>query len=361
MAVENDFLQGIELAGLDQVNGTQLDQLVQNATPTSTKAIIIVQDDSPDIINNPRYTRYLWLDTSGATPILKRYNSDTPAWESVVTGTNTVTTNSIQDLAVTLAKLSPEGGTALQLIRVNAAGTAFEFFTLDLSTATAAGVTPSATAYDVLITNSSHTASQWMSVANLLAALGAVVPLGSLVQAGATSGQAIAWNGTTWAPANIGPFAGIAATGAPVTGDLFLLQRASVSYSITIANLMSYISSTLTTAGTITAATSSLIAVPSAGASVTPVPHGLDRIPILLRMVLVNQSAEGGYSVDDEIDISCIYANSGIPAFSFWADADNVYATRTSDGGFAVANGSGGAPFDISSTTANWRLKFYWG
>lgn len=87
------------------------------ANPASGLGIIIYQSTTPDVATYTEYATFLWINTT--TGELKYWNGT--SWQ-LVSGFAT-----IADASVTVAKLSPSGGAALQLIRINAGGTAFEF------------------------------------------------------------------------------------------------------------------------------------------------------------------------------------------------------------------------------------------
>jgi len=92
MALEFDFVAGVDPTSLSEITGAQLKQLVDAAVPVSDKGLIIAQTDTPDVANNPRYAAFLWLDLNGiladgnAPYTLKYYNAATPAWEPVNLG-----------------------------------------------------------------------------------------------------------------------------------------------------------------------------------------------------------------------------------------------------------------------------------
>jgi len=92
MAVDFDFIAGIDPTALSEITGAQLKQLVDAAEPADYKGMIIAQAPTPDVANNPRYAKFLWLDLNGilndgnAPYTLKYYNPDTPAWEPINLG-----------------------------------------------------------------------------------------------------------------------------------------------------------------------------------------------------------------------------------------------------------------------------------
>jgi hypothetical protein len=131
----NPFVEGIDPTSTFGGYASVLLQLIRQAQPSSTYGMILFDTTAPDVTGaNAWRKRSIWV--SLATPSLPTVNvyreGGSPGWVNVndVISANTITTAMIQNLAVTLAKLSPAGGTANQLIRVNAGATAFEFVSL---------------------------------------------------------------------------------------------------------------------------------------------------------------------------------------------------------------------------------------
>lgn len=118
MSSRNFFNAGLDLASLPSAaTNAQIQQALVQANPASGLGIIIYQSTTPDVATYTEYATFLWINTT--TGELKYWNGT--SWQ-LVSGFAT-----IADASVTVAKLSPTGGAALQLIRINAGGTAFEF------------------------------------------------------------------------------------------------------------------------------------------------------------------------------------------------------------------------------------------
>jgi hypothetical protein len=93
--------------------------------------MVLFDTTAPDVTGSNAWRKTcVWLSLlNPAEPALYVYKTSSPGWVNIndVISANTITTAMIQNNAVTLAKLSVSGGTALQVIRVNATTTAFEF------------------------------------------------------------------------------------------------------------------------------------------------------------------------------------------------------------------------------------------
>lgn len=118
MSSRNFLTAGLDLSLLPSAaTNAQIMQALQQAYPASGLGIIIYQSTTPDVATYTEYVTFLWVNT--ITGELKYWNGT--SWQ-LVSGFAT-----IADSSVTISKLSPTGGAALQLIRINAGATAFEF------------------------------------------------------------------------------------------------------------------------------------------------------------------------------------------------------------------------------------------
>lgn len=132
----NPFVEGIDPTSTFGGYASVLLQLIREAKPSSTYGMILFDTTAPDVTGaNAWRKRSIWINVAVPTqPTVNIYRElpAPPGWVNVndVISPNTITTAMIQNAAVTLAKLSTAGGTANQLIRVNAGGTAFEFVSL---------------------------------------------------------------------------------------------------------------------------------------------------------------------------------------------------------------------------------------
>jgi len=125
-----DFVPGFDPTGQSSITFAQLFQMVQQAVPNTDRGIILYGNSSPDLTGLDRLTRYIWIDTSDDHYSIKSYMPDHPSgpgWYSGALSAGSILTAQIGDGQVTLPKLSISGGSALQIARINAGGTAWEF------------------------------------------------------------------------------------------------------------------------------------------------------------------------------------------------------------------------------------------
>jgi len=104
-AVEYDFQKGIDLTGHTRATAAHYNQLVDNATLTAGRGLVLITNGTPNTADNPRYTNYLWVDTSVAgSPTLKFYVAGL-GWTNSLVGA-TITETNIANGAITTPKLA---------------------------------------------------------------------------------------------------------------------------------------------------------------------------------------------------------------------------------------------------------------
>jgi len=202
MAAQNLLVEGIDLAGRDAVTGTQINQSVREATLESNLAWLIV-DPAPDVASNTVFERFIKIDEAGSW--FEYYDTGTDSWVDVPLPDGFVTADMIGDEEVNINKLDATGGSALQIIRVNASGTALEFADLEVddSSVTVGKIVPGADPYMLMVTNDDNSAAVWMSATDLFAGVTKVVNLANVTQSSATTDDVPTWNGTNWVAAGV--------------------------------------------------------------------------------------------------------------------------------------------------------------
>ena len=128
----NPFVEGINPTATFGGYASVLLQLIRQAIPSSTYGMILFDTTAPDVTGSNAWRKTcIWLNlVVPGTPTVNVYKEGgSPGWINVnnIIGNNAITTAMIANGAVTLPKLSVSGGAALDLIRVNATTTAFEF------------------------------------------------------------------------------------------------------------------------------------------------------------------------------------------------------------------------------------------
>jgi len=118
MASREFFDPGLDLTALaGDASNAQIGQAIRESVPATGLGLIIYQEGTPDLGTYTEYDTFLWIKPSTAET--KFWNG--ASWQ--LTRGLTV----INDGDIGIAKLSVAGSDPLDLIRVNGAGTAFEF------------------------------------------------------------------------------------------------------------------------------------------------------------------------------------------------------------------------------------------
>src|SRR6185295_3893302 len=120
---DTDLRKGIDLTGMSSFPGTALNQLVDNGTIATNKALGIISPTAPDASGNPRYTNWFWMDVSSDPPVMKTYSKNLANWFGIGVGPNSVGTAQLIDGSVTTAKIAVGAVDSTRLAN-NAVGTA---------------------------------------------------------------------------------------------------------------------------------------------------------------------------------------------------------------------------------------------
>jgi hypothetical protein len=283
----------------------------------------------------------------------------------------------IQNAAVTLAKLSTAGGTANQLIRVNAGGTAFEFVSLSslvttgsipvgslVTTGIPAGQFRLASTYGPGVANWYTAQNVIDNIANGAIPTDLIGPApGAVTRSKFLTGRA-ADLFATWR--FLEPNVDIldnTLSGAklqPGTIDIakLLASGAEGDYIGILGGVPEWI--TFPSANIVNKYTSAEIALPAVGVAITPLAHGLLGKPINVYAVLICKTPEHNYILDDEIPIDQVYnsnADNERAVFYVHTTTTQIHCVRTFASGLITANAGNGN--DVNLTAGNWRLKFY--
>jgi hypothetical protein len=387
----NPFVEGIDPTSTFGGYASVLLQLIRQAIPSSTYGMVLFDTTAPDVTGSNAWRKTcIWLNlTNPNTPTVNVYKEGTsPGWinTNVIIADNSISTSMIKDYnpatpntGVTLPKLATIGGTALQLIRVNATATAFEFVSL-ASLVTVGSILPSAISgiavapgtFRVLANLNGGTTTWYHPDQVVQGVSNAVIDIDQIAPSPVTSARsrfittrtadatatwryfdpnvdilAAAMNGNrltdfTVSVSKISP-------GAAVEGSLLSIVGGVPDWApAPIANYVDKYESTAT-------------ALPTFGNAITPLTHGLGGQPINVYGVLVCVTPQHGYILNDEIQLNQVYNVSGSnekPTFYFHATATQIHCVRTNvNANLITANANTGAA--VTLTDANWNIKFY--
>jgi hypothetical protein len=378
----NPFVEGIDPTSTFGGYASVLLQLIRQAQPSSTYGMVLFDTTAPDVTGaNAWRTRCIWLDlTNPALPTVNVYRTSAPGWVNVnnIIGNNVIVTAMIANLAVTIAKLSPAGGTANQLIRVNASATAFEFVSLS-SIVTPSSILPSAISgiavlpgtFRVLANLNGGTTTWYHPDQVVQGVSDAVIDVAQIAPSGITSARSRFITTRTaditadwrYFDPNVDILSG-AMNGNRVTDNTLPVSK--IIPGATEGSLLAVVGGTpdwipAPTANYVNKYTSTATALPAAGNAITPLTHGLGGQPINVYGVLVCVTAEHGYIADDEIPLNQLYRVSGTneaPMWYFHATITQIHCVRLNTGATLVtSNATTGAP--VSLNDGRWNIKFY--
>lgn len=382
----NPFVEGIDPTSTFGGYASVLLQLIRQAQPSSTYGMILFDTATPDVTGaNAWRKRCLWLNlTDPALPTVNVYRESAPGWVNVqaIIPANTITTAMIQNAAVTLAKLSTSGGAANQLIRVNATATAFEFVSLSslvvngsinvgslITTGIPAGQFRMAATYGPGVAN-------WYTAQNVIDNLSnAAISTDLIATAPAATARSQFLSTRTGDPFStwryFDPSVDILAASVngdrlinntlpiakiiPATGNAVLMTTGGVVDWVPPVTIQGSTTQFVSDVATTITQTLPVVGTP------TVLAHNLAAVPLMYRVTLYCQTADGGYSNGDEIDAQSI--NQGTAgdwwnAFNFLVTSASVSVQRFSNtNSINVIHKTTGAQHAI--TDARWRLRLY--
>lgn len=383
----NPFVEGIDPTSTFGGYASVLLQLIRQAQPSSTYGMILFDTTPPDVTGaNAWRKRSIWISlATPATPTVNVYREGgSPGWVNVqaIIPSNTITTAMIQNAAVTLAKLSVSGGTANQLIRVNAGGTAFEFVSVGSIITTGSINVGSLITTGIpggqfrLVGTYGPGVANWYTAQNVIDNLAnaaivtdliAPAPAATLRSQFLTtrSGDPFAsWryfdpsvdilaasvNGDRLIN-NTLPIAKII----PATGNAVLMTTGGVVDWVPPVTIQGSTTQFVSDVATTITQTLPVVGTP------TVLAHNLAAVPLMYRVTLYCQTTDGGYNNGDEIDAQSV--NQGTVgdwwnAFNFLVTSASVSVQRFSNtNSINVIHKTTGAQHAI--TDAKWRLRLY--
>jgi len=120
--MEHKDLQSlVDLSADSSVSTSEIQQAVNSIEPLAFIGLVYTHPTRPDITNNPRLIRYIWLDISDPdNPVFKRYIADRDvlvdadgSWEQEGVSTNAIINSMIADFAVSI--LNEDGDNKIAL------------------------------------------------------------------------------------------------------------------------------------------------------------------------------------------------------------------------------------------------------
>lgn len=346
MSQQHDILSGKDISALSSIEQEDIMQMVNQAEPLDNIGFVIVGDTRPDITNNPRFIRYLWIDISDPdNPSFKRYTGDRAVLLDSDASWQAIGVESLSILTSMFAARSANGGVNVGLIKLNA----------DFS------ATP-ASAYYVLSVDATGKFVEAVNINTLVTNAGGL-SLAALQTTGLVQGKFLGYNGGVAGYVSIVPSTDligvsriaietnivpgtaryVVRTNAAGTAlefvtpnDLFadgelavarLLAAGAVANDILRYDGAAWAKVTPSLrliAGDV--ANAGILSASNVATQVHTIPHLLGSVPKLVdvRLRMTNAVADIGYNQNDEVPFSGYRASSGNVISSWCADATNI-------------------------------------
>ena len=379
----NPFVEGIDPTSTFGGYASVLLQLIRQAIPSSTYGMVLFDTTAPDVTGSNAWRKTcVWLDlTLPDFPTVNVYKEGTsPGWVNTnnIIANSSISTAMIINGAVTLPKLSVSGGAALQLIRVNATNTAFEFVSLaslvtvgSILPAAISGIAVSPGTFRVLANLNGGTTTWYHPDQVVQGVSNAVIDIDQIAPSPVTSARSrfittrTADATATWR--YFDPNVDILATamnGNRLTDFTVSVSKISPGAAVE-GSLLSIVGGVpdwapAPTANYVNKYESTATALPTVGNAITPLNHGLGGQPINVYGVLVCVTPQHGYILNDEVPLDQFDTSSTSnehPVFYFHATTTQIHCVRTNTAGITTANATTGANSVI--TAGNWNIKFY--
>jgi hypothetical protein len=383
----NPFVEGIDPTSTFGGYASVLLQLIRQAIPSSTYGMILFDTTAPDVTGSNAWRKTcLWLSLANpAEPALYVYKTSSPGWVNIndIISPDSITTAMIKNNAVTLAKLSVAGGTANQLIRVNAGENGFEF--VSLSSLVTAGSIPVGSLITTGIpvgqwrfagTFGPGLANWYTSQTIINDLVDGSIPTDLLSPApGATTRSKFltgrigdTFAGWRFLEPNVDMLNDTLSGGKLQNGTVAPIKIESAGipdgYLLSkVGGVPDWVAPT-TVAGTIVQYVTDVGSlgtyVDTAGSSTT-LNHTLGAMPLMFRVVLRCESNDANYVNGDEIDAQelALDASSDFTtAFMFYVTSTFVKVTKTYGGHVVIRDKTTGA-YHAINVPNKWRLRLY--
>lgn len=389
----NPFIEGIDPSSTFGGYASVLLQLIRQAKPSSTYGMILFDSAQPDVSGaNAWRKQCIWINTLVASAPTVNVYQEVPGsgWVNIQQAipAGTIITSMISNAAVTLAKLSTAGGSANQLIRVNASGNAFEFVsisnliasgTVNVSALNSTGIPAGQFRVPAVIGPGVAT---WYSPQNIIDNLTEGAIAGDYIAPAPNPDNAkkkyltSALGDTFAAWRFIEPNRDIAANS--INGDRLTDLTVPITKLVNAPSgnrvLMSYGGSVdwrlpLTIQGAVTqfvTAVADLQTIPALtqGTTIT-LNHTLGVVPLMFRVTLYCHANSGGYVPGDEIDLTTT-SQTGLSSdaqtpFMFYINGSTSIVVRKNLGSdIAILHKTTNSYHTIGSAQlADWRIRLY--
>lgn len=340
----------------------ELDALVASGQPGADHGMTYRKDTAPDIATYPIYGNFIWIDTSGARPIKRTYNTSLFTWDAELPADGSITGAMLADATITLAKIYPTAGLGGYVMRLNSLSNAVVWDApanlFSANTFAIANLTYSSAGTFVLSSNGS--ANSWATISSLLST--GDIALSKISTSGALNNQVIYYNGSALAYGYPDQLlrdneVGLNALELGAANTFPSVNALGTAWEFkTIGQIYSLL------APSIGETASSPQAIPANGSQVT-ISHGLGSTPRRVRWVLINVTPEFGYTAGMEIDVQQLLESNADNEYSSFATAANttqLVATRSNLGASTLVTTRLDDGTACALTSGSWQIKVYY-
>lgn len=384
--LQYDFNPGIDITGLSSITQAQLQQQVAQIVPLDDIGGVLYGSGAiashPDVTNNARFVRYVWLDTQTPGSVLIKvyqgvYPSDAYAdWVTIQVSDGSITAAKLANYAVSILNGSSASKMAYKqdgsadatksnyLMRLDAAGqyveivsaaTVLSALTVDIKKLSITGANDG----NLLQYRSADGFPSWQPIT-----IAGLIGAGSLTYdrlSVGTAGYLLRLNNVTGIPEQVVNNDLLAAGGLFAIRSI-LLNRLDATGAVTNDKLRFDGTNWVKT----TPFYGAVAVLPGADTSIS-IAHGLGAIPRVLIGYIKNITggALNGYAANDVAGLDILNTRTGAgaganTALAISADATNItIATNFGSGsGYVIRPKGGGALADIAAA-ANWSCYAY--
>ncbi len=371
MSQQYDFQPGFDLSSLASATQSQVMQALGQMSPLSNIGGIYYSTTAPDVINNPRFTRYIWIDITDVTnPVLKRYIvvAGVGSWAAAGIANSGIVAGMLATYAVTLlqgdnttSKIALRPDQAADLARAN--------FVLRVDPT---GTFVEAVSMDTFLNNSGAIGLNHISLVGsadnyILSVIGGVLAYRALssitIPANSIPVASIA-NGTT---GNVLAYVGGILTSVVLDPSIYLSASGAAANDILAFNGTNWVKKTPPWVNKHTSADTAMTAANSQILGATA--HNLGVVPSSIKILLVNKANNGGfgYAVNDVVPLECFASTTssgvvGLNLICVAADASNYRINQslgTAGGLIFTCPKAGGAPSSesIANFVLDWNVR----
>lgn len=100
--LQYDFLAGYDPSGDAQISGALILQAINQIEPLANIGGIVYGDTAPDVVSNPRFSRYIWLDSTSDRPVMKLWDDVALNWSASTIAAASIIATMLADYAVSV-------------------------------------------------------------------------------------------------------------------------------------------------------------------------------------------------------------------------------------------------------------------